>query len=239
MTKETDRGLAGDRSDMNPVLQEILESAHVTAPDGQRIPLHSHLPEREGRLLQYWLRQYRPSRLLEIGLAYGVSSLFICDTVSAWKTEHYHIIDAFQERDWHSIGMRHLADAGYNPLVTLYQQLSELCLPQLLEQGNRYDFAFVDGWHTFDQVLLEFYYLNRMLDAGGILIFDDMHLPSVQKVIAFVETCDCFQHLSRPDEFSNSLPIKVRKMMGLPPTRIEGFIKTGNDQRNWDWYRDF
>jgi predicted O-methyltransferase YrrM len=101
---------------MNPVLVNLLSTENVTAPDGRQLPLHSHLPELEGRLLQWWLDQYRPSRLLEIGLAYGVSSLFICEVVSRWQVHHYHVIDAFQSRAWEDIGRKNLAEAGFGEL---------------------------------------------------------------------------------------------------------------------------
>ncbi len=224
---------------MNPVLSNILQTGKVASADGQKIPLHSQLPEREGLLLQSWLEQYRPSRLLEVGLAYGISSLYICDIVSQWPLRYYHIIDAFQSTEWQGIGRKNLADAGFSHLLTLHEQLSEICLPRFLEQGHRYDFAFVDGWHTFDHVLLEFFYISRMLDVGGIIIFDDVHLPSLQKLLAYIDGYDCYERLSLPDEFGKSVPMKVRRMMGLPPARITGFVKTTEDERSWDWYREF
>ncbi len=171
---------------MNPILANILKSQSVTTPSGEQIPLHSQLPELEGQLLQAWLAEYQPTRLLEIGLAYGISSLFICDAVSAWQVEHYHIIDAFQSKEWQSVGLQHLQQAGYGQLFTLHEQRSELCLPAFLQQGLRFDFAFVDGWHPFDQVLTEFFYINRMLEVGGIILFDDVHLPALQKVLAHI-----------------------------------------------------
>jgi len=177
--------------------------------------------------------------LLEIGLAYGVSSLFICDAVRRWKVDFYHVIDAFQSRDWKDIGRNNLAEAGYGDLVTVVEQLSELCLPQFLAQGHRYDFAFVDGMHTFDHVLIDFFYINRMLDVGGVVVFDDVDMPSVAKVLSYIDGFDCYQRLDLPDGFPKSTPMKVRLVMGLTPTRIAGFVKIAEDVRGWDWYRDF
>ncbi len=54
-------------------------------------------------------------------------------------------------------------------MVSIYRRLSEICLPQLLQQELRFDFAYVDGWHTFDHVMMEFFYINRMLDEGGVV----------------------------------------------------------------------
>lgn len=224
---------------MNPVLKNILLTGKVATAGGQEMLLHSQLPEREGLLLQHWLEQYRPSRLLEVGLGYGISSMYISDLVSEWPVEYYHIIDAFQARDWQGIGVKNLQDAGYWSSVVLHEELSELCLPRLLAEDLRYDFAFVDGWHTFDHVMLEFFYINRMLEVGGVIVFDDIHLPSLQKVLKCIDTYDCYERLALPEQFFNSVPIKVRRMMGLPAVRIEGFLKIGEDLRDWDWFSDF
>jgi len=229
----------GHRPDMNPVLRGLLQTGKVRTADGAELVLHSQLPEREGLLVQHWLRQYQPTRLLEIGLAYGVSSLFICDVVAQWPLQHYHIIDAFQTSQWQGIGENNLRQAGFGNLVDIHEQLSELCLPQLMEQGYRYDFAYVDGWHTFDHVLVEFFYINRMLEIGGIVLFDDVHLPSLQKILALIKGYDCYDTLPMSEEWENSVPIKVRKMMGLPPARVAGFIKTAQDNRDWDWFKEF
>jgi len=34
-------------------------------------------------------------------------------------------------------------------------------LPRLLESGKKIDFAYIDGWHTFDYTLLDWCYIDR------------------------------------------------------------------------------
>ncbi len=224
---------------MNPLLTEMLQNQRVTTAAGEEVVLHSHLPELEGKVLQSWLHQYQPERLLEIGMAYGGSSLFICEATATWPISHYHIIDGFQSTEWQGIGLANLDRAGFGGHFILHEELSELCLPRLLQQGLRFDFAFVDGWHTFDHVLLEFFYINRMLDVGGIVIFDDLHLPSLQKVMAYIAGYPCYERLELSPEIAHSVPIKVRKLMNLPLSRVGGFVKTCEDQRAWTWFEDF
>ncbi|MAT95502.1 MAG: hypothetical protein CME59_23280 [Halioglobus sp.] len=224
---------------MNATLARILETRTLLSPDGQEIALHSALPAAEGEILQYWLRAHQPRRLLEIGLAYGVSSLFVLDAASAWGIERYDIIDAFQSGQWQGLGARHLAEAGVEAAYTLHEELSETCLPRMLAAGMRFDFAFVDGWHTFDQALLEFYYINRMLETGGIVVFDDMHLPSLQKLLRYLGQYPAYAALPLPPAVSQSLPAKVRTVAGLPPCRLAGLRKIAPDDRDWDWFEDF
>lgn len=224
---------------MNSILTEILQTQTVKTPEGQTLPLHSQLPELEGLLLQSWLAEYQPKRLLEIGMAYGISSLYICDAIAAWPIAHYHIIDAFQTAEWQRTGFHNLLQAGYGELFMFHEVLSELCLPQFLSQELRFDFAFVDGMHRFDQMAMEFFYINRMLDVGGIVIFDDMQLPSVQKIFSYIDGYDCYERLVIPEEISRSKTFRVRKMMNVPPTRISGFVKTEVDNREERWFKNF
>lgn len=224
---------------MNDVLSQILQSRTLTAPDGSQLPLHSELPPLEGGVMQLWLEEFRPGKLLEIGLAYGISSLYILDTVSGWDLEHYDIIDAFQSGEWLGIGRKNLLDAGYEGYFDLHEELSEICLPRFLQQKRQYDFAYIDGWHSFDHVMVEFFYINRMLGTGGVVVFDDVHLPSLQKLLRYIANYPCYEPLVLPEEVRNSLQARVRQAAGVPSCRLAGFRKTAGDDRSWDWFEDF
>lgn len=221
------------------LLDGILASGQVQGPDGATLPVHSELPPDEGAALQHWLREAGARRILEIGCAYGISSLYLCEVLVDAVPEYYHVIDAFQATQWHGVGRAHLERAAPGLPVTFHEALSELCLPRMLEQGLAFDFAYVDGWHTFDQVMLEFYYINRMLEVGGVVVFDDVHLPALRKVLAFIETCPSYTSLEPPRALRDNLRAKVRRAAGVPPIRLHAFTKTATDTRDWDWHEDF
>ena len=48
--------------------------------------------------------------------------------------------------------------------------------------------AFVDGWHTFDYTLIDFFYIDQILKVGGIIAFHDMYGLSKQKVLKYILT---------------------------------------------------
>jgi hypothetical protein len=50
------------------------------------------------------------------------------------------------------------------------------------------DFAFVDGWHTFDHVLVDFFYIDRLLRVGGIVVFDDASMPAIHRICRYIAT---------------------------------------------------
>lgn len=224
---------------MNAVLKEILETNTVHSPSGQVLPLHSHIPWAECEIIQNWISEHRPLKLLEVGLGYGISSLSICDSMQGVNAVSYHIIDAFQSTEWQSVGTYNLKKAGFEKFYILHEELSELCLPKMLDEKFTFDFALIDGWHTFDHVLVDFFYVNRMLETGGIVIFDDVHLPSIKKVLLHVATYDCYEALPLPDNVLQSVRSKARRILDLPEVRIKGYVKKMSDNRPWNWHKEF
>jgi predicted O-methyltransferase YrrM len=227
---------------MNDVLKEILATNTVRTPRGETLPLKEHIPQLECEVMQTWIAAYRPRRLLEIGLACGVSALFICDALAQTgdlETVTYYVIDPFQHSTWLSVGIRNLDRAGYRGVYTFYEEPSEFCLPRLAAEQVRLDFALIDGFHTFDHTLVDFFYINRLLSIGGIVVFDDIQLPSIQKVVAHVATYECYEILPPPPQLRRSLPARVRRLLNVPEFRLTAFLKTAPDRRRWDWHREF
>jgi hypothetical protein len=98
---------------MNTLLSEIFETKKVINADGQGLPLHSHISQFEGEVLQTWIAGREPRRLLEVDFAYGISVLFICEALEPFEQVSHDIIDPFQRTDWQSVGMLNLERAGY------------------------------------------------------------------------------------------------------------------------------
>ncbi len=75
---------------------------------------------------------------------------------------------------------------GFSSQHTLVEEPNYLALPKLLQSGVQLDFAYIDGWHTFEYALLDFFYIDKMLAERGVVSFNDAGWPSVHKVIKFV-----------------------------------------------------
>ena len=59
---------------------------------------------------------------------------------------------------------------------------SELALPRIAADRNRFDVGLIDGSHNWPSVFVDFCYINTMLPAGGTLFVDDIHLYSVSQL---------------------------------------------------------
>lgn len=181
-------GKAVSYIERNEVLDKILETGQFTGPDGQLLSVRAHISEAQGDMLQRIVRETKPRVSLEVGLAYGVSALFICDALKMVGGERHVVIDSHQMTSvWNNgAGLHNLKLAGHAPLIDFYGEESQRALPKLEAQGERIDFAFIDGAHTFDHALVDFFYIDRMLNVGGIVAFDDVGFPCIEKVCRFI-----------------------------------------------------
>jgi predicted O-methyltransferase YrrM len=224
---------------MNELLARILATGIVTTADGEDRTLHSNMPRLEGELIQAWVAQQQPRRLLEIGFAYGISTLFICEALKSFEGIRYDIIDNSQQTIWESIGIANMERAGYGDVYHLHEEDSVLRLPRMVSEGRRFDFVLVDGWHAFDHTLVEFFYLNRMLDIDGVVLFDDFHTAGIKKLAGYIESYDFYERLPLPAEFEKRREVRVRRMNGVPPTRLVAFRKVDEDRRGPYWFKEF
>jgi predicted O-methyltransferase YrrM len=230
---------------MNAVLADILTSQRVS--DGvSSFPLrHPDFPDlavavdpAEGAWLQRIVNDIRPVRSLEIGCAYGVSSLYICDALasaaSRGDTPRHTVVDPFQSTQWRGIGVRNIRDAGLASIVDFREERSEIVLPRLLHEGVVLDFAFVDGWHTFDQVLVEFYYINRLLRVGGVIAFDDANRRSINRVVRHALTYPAYRVYGTEREFAAPTMLgRSRRALTKVPA-ISGILRPDFLHKDWD-----
>ena len=240
------------------VLDEILRTGFVKSADDEPVELNSQISKEEGEFLQKLILELKPKVSVEVGLAFGISSLFICEALAQVQAERHIIIDPYQLSYWKGIGLNNLKKAGYEKLIDFKEVSSHRALPQLEAEGVKIDFAFVDGWHTFDYVLMEFFYIDRLLRVGGVVAFDDTFYRSIRKVCRYIITNRAYTVI--PDSSSPKTPkpwLKTRLLLKTPIIstylkRITGvnyiaFRKERDDilgdgsngTRRWDFHNDF
>ncbi len=250
------------------IIEEIFQKRTVTDSQGREYKLESNVDAAEGAFLSGIIRQHKPRNSIEVGCAYGISSLFICDAMETTTGGKHTIIDPCQTEFFNSIGIHHLQKAGCTNYEFI-EDLSELVLPRLLAEGKKFDFAFIDGMHTFDHTLIDFFYLNRMMNIGGIIVIDDTGMPSISKLMRYLLNYPAYQpagavtfkYSAKKELFellvksplrlvSKLLPEKLKydvfssavitsdKRRGLNASMI-ALQKVKEDERSWNWFKEF
>ncbi|MBG9389069.1 class I SAM-dependent methyltransferase [Caenimonas aquaedulcis] len=174
---------------MSAVLQEIERTGRTVLPDGRHAPVHSGVDSRSGDVLRRAVEKARPRLGCEVGLAYGISSLHILEAMKDHGDGELIGMDPAQhDATWQGGGLHNIERAGFGARYRLHEESSQSLLPRLAAQGTRIQFAFIDGWHTFDHTLVDFFYLDRMMDVGGVMVLDDVGYPGLQRLAHFIVT---------------------------------------------------
>lgn len=248
---------------MNPILRELIETGRAVSAAGRAVEIHSGISPAEGAVLQELVRAVKPTKSLEVGLAYGMSALYICDALELTADTRHTIIDPNQHdgpwgHAWDDIGLYNLKRAGYEEIIEFLALPSHTALPGLESEHRTIDFAFVDGWHTFDFTLVDFFYIDRMLRVGGIVVFDDANWPSVRKVCRYIVTNRAYSVVPTaagpPTSWRRRLlggvlgylprallkpeVVESDAMLGLHGSMI-AFRKDADDRRSFSFHRPF
>jgi Predicted O-methyltransferase len=171
------------------VLKDMIDSQSAFSLSGETIPIHSNIPPAYAESLYETVRRSDPAIVLEVGMAFGVSSLAILSALRDGNRYGRLIsIDPVQTSYWKGCGRAAIARAGFSEQHEMIEDYDYNALPRLLASGIKCDFAYIDGWHTFDYALVDWWYVDKMLTVDGIVGFNDCGWPAVDKVIRFVLT---------------------------------------------------
>lgn len=172
---------------MNFLLEQIYRTRIVTMADGQELQAFPASVDRPlAEALYRIVRENNLQRMLEVGMAYGLSSIVICQALRDNGGGRHIAIDPFQSGWVKSVGILNLERAGLADLIELYEQPSHLILPDLLWQGRTFDFVFIDGSHLFDYVTVDLFYSRLLIPVGCWICMDDLGYPAISTALAFV-----------------------------------------------------
>lgn len=251
---------------MNTQVQNILKDQSYENDKGELVRFTSAIDLIEANFMSSLIKKLNPAKTIEIGCAEGASSLTIMSALP--PTAKHTIVDPFQTTYWESKGLNLLKKFNYTNLQ-LIEKGSEIALPELLAKGEKFDFGFIDGYHTFDHTLLDAFYLIRMLNIGGVLVIDDVQMPAINKCLRYLYNYPCLKFYgaapgapltsarkvfdgikSTTNAISSILPQKWRIEMFdgsvLKSDKKLGlrstmvaFQKTAEDTREWNWWKPF
>lgn len=244
---------------MDKIAAEILKTQAVTDEQGMSMPLHSHTSEEQCLFLQRMAIEANARTSVEVGLAFGLSALFICEVLQKQAGARHIVCDPFQ-KDWHNVGLKNIREAGYDDIVDFHEDFSYNVLPKLLAEGTTIDFAYVDTTKVFDIVLVDVFYIHKLLRVGGLLAMDDCTYPGLNKVARFLAVNPCWKvyasltltpesagrrvlsqvsnAMPRAEKIFNPLLLKPNSALEVNANCVV-FQKVSEDTRNWDWNENF
>ncbi len=158
--------------------------------DGDRrvSALPSGLDRASGEALSRFVGEIGAGRTFETGLAVALSTLWIARGVLGSGRHLTHLaIDPFQARHWRNAGRRLIERAGLSESVEVVEEDSGIVLPRLASIEPRFDVAFIDGGHLFENVFLDLHFSLRLVRPGGWIIVDDLWMHAVRCALAYFE----------------------------------------------------
>jgi predicted O-methyltransferase YrrM len=237
---------------MNKVIKQIYESRFVQDVDGNNIsPFPTAISEESGVILFNLIKNFALHNTLEVGMAYGLSTLYICEAHNVKGCGRHIAIDPGQEKWFKSIGRLNIKRADLEKFLTVYAEPSYSVLPQLLDEGERFDFAFIDGRHNFDYAMVDFFYVDLLLKQEGYVILDDMWLPQIRKLAAYILQNRAYRAVSIPSSLTLKdrfwrfkrrfvqNPLELDYRFKLSPQNIFVIQKSGLDTRTPSFHRPF
>jgi predicted O-methyltransferase YrrM len=178
----------------------------------------------EGMWIYELCRQAKPQATLEIGLAYGFSTLYFLAALAENGSGLHTSVDPCQVSvpgRWAGIGLVQASRLG-GERFRFIEERSFAALAHLADSSEHFDIIFVDGRHFFDYVVTEFTLSAELCSIGGYIILHDMCLPAIQRAAAFIRT-------NRADF----------KYLETPVANIAVFRRIGTDDRQFRHFVDF
>ena len=246
------------------MLEEILSSNQVKDEQGNVHVLHSHTRRGQCEFLQKMVKEAKPLHSLEVGLAYGISTLAILDELKNSGNPYHHIvIDPFQD-DWQNVGLLNIERAGFSNHVTFERKFSDQVIPKLYYDNYRIQFAYIDSTKVLDIFMPAVYFINKILDIGGIMVLDDCGFPGIRILVRFLSQHPSYQIFNTYDRdnpskkvqalrslYQSGLKLIPFKSKALPLNNFSSdkqlgvnysciaFRKIKDDDRQWDWHVNF
>jgi predicted O-methyltransferase YrrM len=112
---------------------------------------------------------YKPNIIVELGTSLGITTAYMAKASSkanVYTIEGSPAIAELANENFEKLGLKNV-----HSLVGNF----DVVLPNLLQQLNSVDFAFIDGNHRFEPTLNYFHLLLAKTNEHSILVFDDIH----------------------------------------------------------------
>jgi predicted O-methyltransferase YrrM len=193
------------------------------------------MTSRQGRTVHEFIVGHELGRVLELGFAHGKSTCYLAAAADELGGDaHVVTMDRIgaldREPNIHELLGRCGLQARVTPVIAETSYTWELM--KLLEQTPRpwFDFAYIDGGHTWDVTGFGFFLVDRLLAPGGWMVFDDLDWT-----LASSPTMRSLPEVRKLPEEQRTTP-QVRKVFELLVREQPGYVDV-HESRGWGWAR--
>lgn len=192
-----------------------------------------HMPAKRGRQLTAFLLREQPRRMLELGTSHGVSACYIAAAAQKYgghlTTMDRHVIEDLEPNVHQQLSALGLTD-HVDVVAGEHSYTWELMRIMRDEPDRRFDFCFFDGAHTWDTTGYAFFLVDRMLEPGGWILFDDLNWsfhksPSLKRKPRI-------RKMSKEERRTPQVGLVFDLLVGRDP-RYDNVERDGN----WGWAR--
>jgi predicted O-methyltransferase YrrM len=182
------------------------------------------------------VRETKPQVALEVGMASGVSTEAILSALPPGG--RLISIDPLQSTYFGNAGRARAQ--RFAAQHTLIEDWDYLAFPRLIAEGVSVSMAYIDGHHSFDYVLLDFFFVDKLLSVGGVVGFNDCQMPSISKAISFLMKFRRYQEINvglKP-VYTGRWAL-LRRAFRYPPEQDRYFRKIEKWEPAWNFHEDF
>jgi predicted O-methyltransferase YrrM len=176
----------------------------------------------DGLQIYNLVRKVKPKKTLEVGFAYGVSTMYFLAALQANGFGSHIAIDPYEIDDWNGIGLMKVKEVKMEDSFEFIPERSHPALAKLADKKLTFDVMFIDGAHLYDIAFADFVLADPLCPKGGYILFHDTWMGSVQRIISFIEK-NRLDFTRQPSSAAN----------------IAIFQKTDDDKRPWDHFKEF
>jgi len=154
-----------------------LESGSWLGDVSTHFQLSSSFAEK-GRILSAIVRYMRSSNGIELGSAYGMSAIFILETMKSLALNdqgysNYHLATLEGGDRQYELSSK-LLSSRYGDQVTSYFGWTRDKLSQMVQELSAIDFLFHDAGHSREDYLRDVHTILPIMSAGSIAVVDDI-----------------------------------------------------------------
>jgi predicted O-methyltransferase YrrM len=231
-------------------VDSVIDRGWVGEESINRRTIGGAISKDEAQALTTLIAKFDCKKSFETGVAHGISTLAMTQAIAKNQGHHYGI-DPCQYNEHQGVALSLLKEHDLASHFTLCEGPAHLELPKLIEAGETFDFAFIDGMHKFDYKFVDFFLSDKLIKVGGLIAFHDIVLPSTKKILRLINhsydyreipTAYASPGLGKKAKYTVAAFIKRKPYWYYWPNGFRNLIvlqKVSDVDHPWNYYRNF